>query len=149
MRVLLMALCTLNFAFASTKAQTNFGKRLLSDEEFVILVCFGQGRLSRDRTADLLGLNPNDTGGTQTCKQVDSCDHALQQTFVGQMHERDGDGDGVPCENMCLIPSPFNQKGDEGSVGWNCEPMWQRVHPTQTLDDYNRQDDLEKLNQSP
>lgn len=36
----------------------------------------------------------------QSCKQVDSCEEAVQIWCDGY-RRADGDGDGIPCENVC------------------------------------------------
>jgi hypothetical protein len=37
----------------------------------------------------------------KTCSQIRSCDEACHKLMVCGHRRRDGDGDGIPCENLC------------------------------------------------
>ncbi|MBT8412030.1 MAG: excalibur calcium-binding domain-containing protein [Octadecabacter sp.] len=37
----------------------------------------------------------------KTCGQIRSCDEACYKLTVCGHTRRDGDGDGIPCENLC------------------------------------------------
>ncbi|TKT83056.1 excalibur calcium-binding domain-containing protein [Aquamicrobium sp. LC103] len=38
--------------------------------------------------------------GARSCKQVSSCEEAVE-LWCGGYRRADGDGDGIPCENVC------------------------------------------------
>ena len=139
--VVLMASAT---AFADLHRES----RDLSVREFVVMACYGQGLLRRDRAISLLGLNRTYQASGLSCKKLNSCDEALNETFVGGQQERDGDGDGVPCERLCLVPPPFNVENEEGAAGWNCQILRNALYPELTLDPFTRMSDLERLKQS-
>lgn len=54
----------------------------------------GQRSLSTQRIKDVLVAR----GGT--CKTVSSCEEAVE-LWCGGYSRADGDGDGIPCENVC------------------------------------------------
>lgn len=53
--------------------------------------------LPSDRITKAAGFNCQRT----TCKQIRSCEEACYKLKVCGHKQRDGDGDGIPCENLC------------------------------------------------
>ncbi len=41
-----------------------------------------------------------------SCKQLSSCDEACFKLVQCGQSKRDGDNDGIPCENLCSRPCP-------------------------------------------
>jgi hypothetical protein len=44
----------------------------------------------------------------RTCKQVNSCEEAVE-LWCGGYRRADGDGDGIPCENVCHSKEQVDQ----------------------------------------
>jgi hypothetical protein len=74
---------------------------------------FAVGAAAAMGFASMVGTAQSETGGmarlqltpwikaaAASCKQVSSCEEAVE-LWCGGYRRADGDGDGVPCENVC------------------------------------------------
>ena len=67
-----------------------------------VLALESQPRVGLDHPffAQLLQVQSFDCSRT-TCKQIRSCEEACYKLLVCGHTQRDGDNDGIPCENLC------------------------------------------------
>lgn len=55
-----------------------------------------------------------------TCKSYSACQQAVVNWCEGRHPRADGDGDGIPCENVCSSVRQVNAIRE--SLGLNCPP---------------------------
>ena len=111
----------------------------LTERDLTVLVCYGQALVESSQVRAHFNLpapNPRsrDEYESETCLSLLSCRDALLARFTGEQTERDGDNDGIPCENRCKPPDSLDDPNNEGRRGWNCQALQRVYYPELEID---------------
>lgn len=77
---------------------------MLRDISLLLALAMGPAPLGHSEAPAGISLASAYDCAERSCKALSSCEEACYKLLVCGQTKRDGDGDGIPCENLCSQP---------------------------------------------